>query len=84
MSEDDMFAAWEQQLAGDFDDIDVTTIPTMDFATVISHIRWIGNELQQLGELKHVKTERGLELQQLWARLKTRERDIVAELGEDF
>ena len=56
----------------------------MDFATVISHIRWIGNELQQLGELKHVKTERGLELQQLWARLKTRERDIVAELGEDF
>lgn len=84
MSEDDMFAAWEQQLAGDFDDIDVTTIPTMDFATVISHIRWIGNELQKLGELKHVKTERGLELQQLWARLKTRERDIVAELGEDF
>ena len=49
---------------------------------MLDRIRKLSKELVDLGELKHITTERGLELHQLWVKLKTRERDIISSLPD--
>lgn len=81
--EDGMFAAWESELAAEYEDPDaVIRIPEMDWKEILDRIRHLSKELVDIGELKQIKTERGLELHQLWVKLKTRERDIIASLPD--
>jgi hypothetical protein len=83
MMEDEMFATWETEIAAEYEDPDmIVRIPEMSMKEVLDRIRILSKELVEIGELKQIKTERGLELHQLWVKLKTRERDIVSTLSD--
>jgi len=77
--DDEMFAEWEAEIAAEYEDADVMArIPEMEMPEVLDRIRALSVELTELGELKPpLKTPRGLELHQLWVKLKTRQHDIM-------
>jgi len=78
--DDKLFAEWEAELAAEYEHPDVMVrIPEMDLAEVSTRIKELGEELVEIGELKHIKTPRGLELHQLWVNLKTRQHDLMGE-----
>lgn len=82
--EDEMFADWEAQLADEYEDPGVTArIPEMEMPEVLDRIRALGEELNELGEMKTIATARGLELHQLWVKLKTRQHDLMGSWPDE-